>query len=342
MTPMRTILATTMTTTVPTTLSATMAKPTMPKVVVITVTWNGRKWLGDFLSSTLAMGYPNFEVVVIDNASTDGSVEFVRENYPCVHVIETGENRGYAAGVNAGLDFAAARGADYFLIMNNDTVVDRYALSALVETAQSCERAGFVTGKVYLYDQPDTLHTVGKQADTILLNGAHIGWMEKDDGQFDAVAERAFVDDVMVLTRRQVYEDVGHYDTQFFLHSAEFDYQMRAKRKGWRIYYTPGAKLWHRISMSLGGIGSPTARYFYTCSHMIVLARYASPASFLRYYFSMGFQNSNTLLRALIQLDAAKLRPRLATMLGFLDGTLFLIHRRPRKSVPWYIKRLNQ
>ena len=106
---------------------------TNPKVFAITLNWNGKKWLNDCLSSVLAMDYPNFEVVAVDNGSTDGSVDFIREKFHEVQVVETGRNLGYALGFNAGLQHAAAQGAEYFLIMNNDTVIDSQTLSALVK-----------------------------------------------------------------------------------------------------------------------------------------------------------------------------------------------------------------
>ena len=311
-----------------------------PKAFVITLNWNGRQWLDDCLTSVLAMDYPNFETVMVDNGSTDGSVEFVHDKFPSVHVVETGSNLGYARGFNAGLTYAAANGAEYFLIMNNDTVIDQGAVSALVETAQSEERAGFVTGKIYFYDQPDTFQTVGKMEDPITWNGHHIGWFEKDEGQYEIVEERVFLDDIFTLVDRRVYDEVGGYDPQFFLQAEEFDWQARAKKYGWKFYYTPKARLWHRVSMSMGGFGSPVGRYFDIRSPMVVMARHMSLRRFLRYYLHTGFQVLNSFVRGVVQLNWAKTKPRLAMLLGFVSGTFWLVHRRPATKVPWIIRKL--
>ena len=311
-----------------------------PRVFVVTLNWNGREWLEDCLTSVLAMDYPSFEVVMVDNGSSDGSVEFVRQHFPTVQVVETGSNLGYARGFNAGLEYAAARGAKYFLIMNNDTVIDRGALSALVETAQTCKRAGFVTGKIYFYDRPDTFQTVGKKEDPIRWNGDHIGWGEKDIGQYETVEERVFLDDVMTLVDRRLYDEVGGYDSQFFLQCEEFDWQARAKKRDWKSYYTPWAKLWHRGSMSMGGFGSPIGRYFDTRSQMVVLARHLSLWRFLRSYFWTAFRVHNSLARGVVQLNWDKIKPRLAMWLGFLAGTFWLVHRRPATKVPVIIQKL--
>src|SRR4051794_12955466 len=91
-----------------------------PRVCVVMSNYNGKSWLDECLRSVLALDYPNFEVVVVDNGSVDGSTEHVRTHFPAVTVITLARNRGYAGGINAGLVYAAAQGADYFLIMNND------------------------------------------------------------------------------------------------------------------------------------------------------------------------------------------------------------------------------
>ncbi len=309
-----------------------------PKVAVITLNWNGERWLGDCLSSVLAMDYPNFELVVVDNGSTDKSVELIRENYPQVSIVEMNSNLGYSRGFNAGLEYVAAHGAEYFLIMNNDTVIDKAALSALVVIAQSQPKAGFVTGKIYYFDHPDILQTVGKKEDPILWNGDHVGWGEKDIGQYETIEERIFLDDVMTLVNRKMYDELGGYDPQFFLQCEEFDWQARAKKKGWKFYYTPEAKLWHRVAMSKGGEDNQISPYFDIRSHIVVMVQNAGLRRFLRYYFWTGFKMTASLLKGLLQFNSAKVKPRLARWLGFLGGTFWLIHRRPATGVPCVIR----
>lgn len=309
-----------------------------PKVAVITLNWNGERWLGDCLSSVLAMDYPNFELVVVDNGSTDRSVELIRENYPQVSIVEMSSNLGYARGFNAGLEYAAAHGAEYFLIMNNDTVIDKTALSALMAIAQSQPKAGFITGKIYYFDHPDILQTVGKKEDHVRWNGDHIGIGEKDIGQYETVEERIFLDDVMTLVSRKMYDILGSYNPQFFLQCEEFDWQARAKKKGWRFYYTPKAKLWHRVSMSMGGEGNPIGRYFDIRSHMVAMAQNAGIRRFLRYYFWTGFKVTGSFFKGLLQFNRVKIIPRLARWLGFVGGTFWLIHRRPATGVPRIIQ----
>lgn len=311
-----------------------------PLVWVITLNWNGAKWLGDCLSSVLAMDYPNFRVLVVDNGSEDDSVALVKRDFPSVGVLDLGRNLGYAGGFRRGLELAHSQGATYFLIMNNDTVIDPGALSALVQTACRCERAGFVSGKVYFFDRPDVLQTVGKKEDPIRWNGDHLGSGERDEGQYDSVAERPFLDDVFTLASAEMYEEVGGYDRQFYLNCEEFDWQARAKRRGWRLYYTPEARLWHRVSMSMGGRGSPVGSYFDTRSAMVVMATQAGWRRFLRYYLWAGCSTAKSVLGAVLRSERATLKPKLAAFLGFLGGTLWLVHRRPPMRVPFIIRML--
>jgi len=320
------------------------SKERAPLVYVLMLNWNGKHLMDECVSSILAMGYPNYEVVVSDNGSTDGSVAYVREHFPQVHVIENGSNLGCSGGFNAGLAYAAERGADYFLIMNNDTRIDPGALSALVATARSRPRAGFVSGKVYWHDRSRVLQTVGKTSDPVRWTGRDdLGVDEEDRGQYDEVSERAFLDVVYVLVSRELYDEIGGFDPQLFINWEGIDWQLRAKVRGWRLYYTPHARLWHYGSHSIGGTGSPFSEYFYVRNHLVMTAKHGSVGHFARLWVSLGWQRSWSLLKGIVGVligRQPRLRSRLAGWLGWAAGTLWLVHRRPTTRVPWLIRRL--
>jgi GT2 family glycosyltransferase len=311
-----------------------------PLVWVITLNWNGRRWLEDCLTSVVALEYPDFKVLVVDNGSEDDSVAFINAEFPSVSVLELERNYGYAGGFSRGLEFAHARGAAYFLIMNNDTVIDPAALAALVKTARTCDRAGFVTGKVYFFDEPDVLQTVGKQEDPVRWSGDHIGMGERDEGQYDEVVERPFLDDVFTLVPAALYEEIGGYDRQLFLQCEEFDWQARAKRKGWKFYFTPEAKLWHKVSMSMGGRGNPIGKYFDNRSAMVVMAKHAGWRRFLRYFVWNGYSTTRSAVGGLFGSGRETSRLRFAGLLGFVGGTLWLVHRRAPRRAPYLVRKL--
>ena len=313
----------------------------LPKVVAVICTYNGRTWLGDCLRCVLASDYPDFEVVVVDNGSSDGSAACVREEFPVVPVLEVRRNRGYAWAANLGMAYAAERCARYFLLLDDDAVVDPGAMRALVEVAQTQPRAGFVTGKVYFHDRPDSLQSVGKQvAPGRLDSGVHLGNGQRDVGQFEAVAERDFVELAYFLVARDVYDEVGGNDTELYFQGDDFEWQLRARKRGWKCYYAPAAKAWHRGSTSMGGIGSPISQYFFARSMLVVLYRHHGWRAFLRYTARAGTAAGFSLAKGLAQLDATKIKTRLAYCLGFWAGTWWLVHRRPATGVPLVIRLL--
>ncbi len=260
-----------------------------PKVSVLILSYNGKPLLEDSVSTYLANDYPNFDVVVIDNGSTDNTKEYVEENFPKAKLIRLEKNRGYSGGFNFGLEYAFKdNDSKYAVITNNDVKVDDQLVKELVKVAETDEMIGFVTGKVYYYDKPDTLQSVGKYEDPIYWNGYHIGSKEVDKGQYDEVSERFFADDIFILVSRKMYEEIGAYDENFLFQSEEYDWEARAKAKGYKIYYTPGAKIWHKESMTIGK-QSPFKAFFDARNPMIVIMKYKDAAFFRRYFWKRHF-----------------------------------------------------
>jgi GT2 family glycosyltransferase len=243
-----------------------------PKVTVITLSWNRKLVTLEWLESVFALNYSNYDVLVVDNGSSDDSVAAIREQFPEATVIENGENLGYTRGFNIGLEHAFRNGADYALVMNNDAVIDPEALRELVNVAEGDPRIGFVSGKVYNYFRPDEFETVGTRPHPILVAGAQIGEGKIDRGQYDEIAEREITDDVFLLARKAVFESVGGYDPDFFLVDENVDWCLRVRRAGFRIMYTPKAKLWHK------GRGGEEWRPYYVYhsirSHFVLIAKH--------------------------------------------------------------------
>lgn len=277
-----------------------------PKVIVLVLSYNGKHLLDDSVSTYLKNDYPNFSVCVVDNGSNDFTEDFVRENYKDVYVLRLEKNLGYSGALNEGMKYAFGNeNADFVLITNNDVSVDKGVISALVNTALIYKDAGFITGKVYYFDRPNIFQTVGKIEHPLLWNGGHIGNGEEDKGQYDEVKERYFADDIFTLVTKQLYEKVGGYDTLFQFQSEEYDWQARAKEAGFKIYYTPDAKIWHKDSMTIGKV-SAFKTYYDSRNPLLVILKH-KPADFFRKYFWWNFR-INVIRASLVYLKRLKLK----------------------------------
>lgn len=255
-----------------------------PFVIVLIISYNGKHLLKECISSYLDNDYPNFKVVVVDNGSTDDSKLWIGEQYPQVYIHRTEINLNYSGGLNFGMEHAFKQDkADFVLISNNDVKADKVLISELVKVAVTNPMIGFTIGKVFYYDNPDVLQTVGKKYDPVLWNGGHIGNREKDNGQYDVIEERVWCDDIYWLITRDVWKKTGGYDTEFAFQGEDFDLQVRAKKLGYKIMYTPHAKLWHKESMTIGK-SSAFKAYYDARNTLIVHMKYRSVDEFRKFF----------------------------------------------------------
>lgn len=227
-------------------------------VSIVIVNWNGRRFLEDNLSSIFGQSYKDFEVIFVDNGSTDGSVEFVRENFPGVVLIENTENLGFAGGNNQGIKKASGK---YILTLNNDTVLGKGFLGALAAAAESSvEDAGMWAVKILSFDEQVVIDSVGGLL--IYPDGLAKGRgrLEKDTGQYD-LSGAAFIPSACAgLYRRSMLEEVGLFDEDFFAYCEDTDLGLRARLAGWKTVSVPGAVVYHHYS-GTGGRYTPFKAY---------------------------------------------------------------------------------
>jgi GT2 family glycosyltransferase len=246
-----------------------------PSVVAVVVNWNGRDLLSACLETLLASTYPRLRILVVDNASTDGSRELLRETFPAVGLIENHENMGYAAGANAGIGVALAEDADYVLLLNNDLEIAEDAISRLVETAASRPDAAFIGPLIYYHDPPDLIWSAGGEVSYWTGNIRHVGIRERDRGQHERVSEVDYLTGCAVLASARAISDVGLLDEDYFMYNEDTDWCARALRGGYSVLLDPRAKVWHKVSMSSGGGLTPFKIYHRLRSTFRYFARYA-------------------------------------------------------------------
>jgi GT2 family glycosyltransferase len=228
--------------------------------------WNAVAFLPTCLTALANQTYPALEVIVVDNASSDGSQAYVREHHPDVQLIELDHNAGFTGACNAGM--RAAQGV-YICLLNNDTEVMPTWAAAVVEAFQRDSRIGAVASKMLLFDQRDHIHTVG---DFFTVDGqaGNRGVWERDDGQYDQEEYVFGACGGSSTYRRVMLDAVGLLDDDFFFLLEDIDLAWRAQLTGWRCLYTPHAIVYHHLSASGGG---KTASYYNGRNLIFVLVK---------------------------------------------------------------------
>lgn len=256
---------------------------TSPKVYILVLNWNGWKDTIECVESCLKLTYVNSNILIVDNASSDDSEVILRERFPDIDIIQTGENRGYAGGNNFGIRFALAKGADYVWLLNNDTKVDSAALDEMVRVTKNDSTVGMVGPKILLYSRPEYLNCIGSTINLITGQPRLIGLGEKDDGLFDEIKEMDTLSGCSLLVSKDVVDAVGLLDEKFFLFYEETDWILRAKRAGYRMLYVPRARIWHKVSASVGGHQSPLMLYYMTRNNPLLMRQNVGVLAFSRF-----------------------------------------------------------
>ena len=275
----------------------THATSTHTKVAVILVNWNGREVTLDCLRSLRAVRSHALHVLVVDNASTDGSVEAIQLNFPEAEILQQSSNLRFAGGNNAGIKRALELNAEYILLLNNDTIVDPSVVQALVGRMDADQQCGMVAPKIYYYDRPEVLWFAGAKVSFWTGTMRHIGIREVDSGQHDRARETDYATGCCTLVRSSVVRAVGVLDESYFMYGEDADWSMRVKRAGYTVWYEPKGKVWHRLSVSAGGHLSAFKLRNKLISSYRFFSRYAKWYHWLTWPWMIGVVNLIVALR---------------------------------------------
>ena len=216
------------------------------KTLIVVLNWNSRKMTEQCLRSLLAMEGSSFQILVVDNGSRDGSVEYLRKRFPQIQVIANGRNLGFAAGCNVGIRQGLAEDADFVLLVNNDTIIDPRLLSELLAEAQRNPKAGILSPKIYYYDPSDAIWWVGGTYSCWTGLARHIDLRKKDTGKYDTPRDLDWATGCVMLLRGEALREAGMFDEQFFGNGEDLDLSLRMRQLGYVVRYVPAAKVWHR------------------------------------------------------------------------------------------------
>lgn len=287
-----------------------------PKVAIIVLNWNGWRDTIECLESLNVVDYPGLEVIVIDNASTDDSVKEIKDwakhNVPifeerfldyshldieplaqdvnCLKgicqlvLLKLDVNLGFCAGNNIGMMQGYKDGADFFLILNNDTVVTPGFLKPMVEAVLHESNVGLVGGIICYANEPDKIWFAGGIFDKYLESHRRLDSCSVSEIEPDKVLDTDWVSGCMMLIPRRVYEQVGEFYEGFFIWSEEWDYSIRVKKAGYRVIITTGSRIYHKVGQSLGVL-KPLSYYYGTRNKLLLKRMHLSWSRRIRFMF---------------------------------------------------------
>jgi len=240
-----------------------------PSVLVVLVTRDAVGWLRGCLESLAAQTHPRLGVVAVDNGSTDGTLEILRQALGDARVVVLDENRGVAGALTAATQLPPAQAADYLLLVHDDAALAPDAVERLLEGAEGIkgvERVGIVGPKIVDWDEPRILREVGRSTDRFGHPYTPLQDGELDQGQYDRVLEVLFVSSAVMLVSREAWQRTGPFDERFEGHHDDLDFCWRARLAGFRVLMTPLATARHRDATARGERGqeqrSRSTRYY--------------------------------------------------------------------------------
>ncbi|MGB9694173.1 MAG: glycosyltransferase family 2 protein [Fervidobacterium sp.] len=235
---------------------------------IVVVTFNRVNVLRDCIRSLSNINYKNYWIIVVDNASVDGTAEIVKKLFPSVRLMRNKDNLGYTGGVNKGIECALEQNCDYILVLNDDVVVDPDFLKNLVNVACFDPKIGLVAPKLACFENPDKLYNeYGKY-------NFYLGIGYQPLSRINIPKEIDLIPGASFLIKREVIQKIGLMDENFFLYFDEGDLCLRAKKAGYKIMYVPTAKAYHKVSQSFSGWANPVVLYYSTRNELLLALKH--------------------------------------------------------------------
>lgn len=245
---------------------------TSPPVGVVIVNHNLCDSLRETLSSFRKSDYPIYRIVVSDNASSDGSQDMVRREFPEVTLLAHREEQGYARAASLGMA-ALVTEVKYIFSTTNDVVVDPGMIGALVQRAEGDALAGVLGTKIYFFDRPGVLWHAGARIHPLHGHSYHFGWERHDHPRYDNERECDFVTGCGFLLRCEALQKVGFFKEDLVFYSEDAELCYRIREAGYRVLYVPRAKMWHKTGTTLAK-NRPVQLRYSTRNNLFLLQRH--------------------------------------------------------------------
>jgi len=263
----------------------------LPLISIITVNYNQEEVTGELLDSIRKISYPNYEIIVVDNASKKSPKDFLRKNYPEAKFIRSDRNLGFAGGNNIAVRQCEG---DYFFFVNNDAEITEGCIETLLELFDKTPNLGIVSPKLCYYpseenDFKEIIQYVGTTpVNNFTARNVTIGELEEDKGQYTEAKETPYVHGAAMMIPREVVEDAGMMSEDFFLYYEELDWCEQIRRAGYRCFIEPNAKVYHKESISVGKM-STLKTYFINRNRIMFMRRNKTMAQVMVFSLFLAF-----------------------------------------------------
>jgi GT2 family glycosyltransferase len=255
-----------------------------PLVSIVIVTRNRKKDVIECLQSILRMNYANLELILVDNNSTDGTVEEVRHEYPNVTVISNNVNLGLTGGRNIGMIHSSGK---YILFLDSDTILTKNTLRELVEFLEDNQSVGIAGPKILSFYEPELIWYAGARFSLLTSRAENVGAWKEDDGAYDHLMRASHVPTAF-LVRSDLAKKLGGHDDLFFMSYGDADFAFRARNLGYNVIYDWKAVMFHKVpllknlkSLRALGMDTPNRAYYYGRNKILFMKRYANKGNFI-------------------------------------------------------------
>ncbi len=233
-----------------------------PSVAIIILNWNGLEVTLECIDSIMKINYKNCSIVLVDNGSDSFPDNNFFKKYKKLQVVRLKSNLGFAEANNIGIDYAQKSVLpDYFLFLNNDTVVSPNFLSELICEAESNSKIGIVGPKIYYWTDKTKIWFDGGKIDFVHGPFLHMHQLETDTRENSKITRVDYINGCCMLVKKQVIEKIGKWDKDYFAYVEDIDFNIRSSNKGYESWIVPSSKIWHKVSYSSGGDSSLKKEY---------------------------------------------------------------------------------
>lgn len=254
------------------------------KVSIVLLNYKGLEDTLQCIENLEKIDYDNYEIIIVDNHSEDGSYEILKKRFEHKHVvIEAEVNGGFASGNNLGIKYAVNNGTDFVLLINTDTFVEEDFLKELISCYHRNSTAGIVTSKILYESNRDYIWYAGGEVNLSRFYGYHFGEGERDSSEYNIEKKISFATGCVMLISSKVIKKVGLFCEDYFMYYEDVDYCVKITEAGYNIYYCPSSIVYHKVSASSGGEESPFAVKWNTRNRIIFMDRFKYKVSNINY-----------------------------------------------------------